>query len=112
MCLSGPINITKETYEIIPCENNIPSDRRADWLKWCRGQDPNLLNHHIIEDGVGSATVFNGHERQHDLLYTKANSYVSGQSVFLCSFFFLGGEGGQGRIFFFLFIFSWIELQV
>ena len=75
--------MSKETYEIIPCETNIPSDRAFDWLKWCRGVDPSLPNHRIIEDTEGSATVFNGHERLHDLRYTKANKYVSGQSGLL-----------------------------
>ena len=56
---------------------------------------------------MGSATVFNGHERQHDLLYTKANTYVSGQSVFVCSVpFGVGvGSGGVGDNFFFILIF-------
>ena len=63
----------------MPCEANVPADRRADWLKWCRGVDPTLANHRILRDGLGSRTLFNGHEMLTDLLYTKANTYVSGQ---------------------------------
>ncbi|KAL8609977.1 hypothetical protein ACOMHN_029470 [Nucella lapillus] len=77
--LPGPINITSDLHETIPCEQNLPKDRRGagDWGKWCRNVDPTLPNHRILHDGPGSATVFNGHTRMTDLRYTKSNTYIS-----------------------------------
>ncbi|XP_070573548.1 uncharacterized protein [Ptychodera flava] len=47
-----------------------------DWEYKCV-DETQLLNHRLIIDGPGSATVFNGHDVMIDLLYTRANTYVS-----------------------------------
>ncbi|KAK7494165.1 hypothetical protein BaRGS_00014638, partial [Batillaria attramentaria] len=73
----GPMVIASDTSEIVSCEANLPSDRHSDWKKWCRGMDPKQHNHRTVIDAPGSATVFNGHTRLFDLLYTKANTYVT-----------------------------------
>lgn len=76
--LTGPIVIAREYSETVLCDANLPSDRKSDWMKWCRGMDVNLPNHRVILDAPGSATIFNGHERLTDQLYTKANTFVAG----------------------------------
>ncbi|XP_070573546.1 uncharacterized protein [Ptychodera flava] len=47
-----------------------------EWKYKC-ADETTLPNHRLIIDGPGSATVFNGHEPLVDLLYTRANTYIS-----------------------------------
>ncbi|CAH1258771.1 JAG1 [Branchiostoma lanceolatum] len=54
------------------CEDFIPDE----WEHKCI-QQTTLPNHRAIVDGEGSRTVFNGHEPLEDMLYTRANTYVS-----------------------------------
>lgn len=69
--------------EVVPCLENLPHERAGqdDWGKWCRGVDPLLPNHLVIVDGPGSKTLFNGHTPLEDLMYTKANTFISGKQV-------------------------------
>ncbi|XP_078620549.1 uncharacterized protein LOC144887293 isoform X2 [Branchiostoma floridae x Branchiostoma japonicum] len=60
-------NTTKE-----PCHELLPDE----WENRCI-DEANLPNHRYIIDGDGSTTVFNGHTPFVDLLYTRANQYVS-----------------------------------
>ncbi|KAK3101942.1 hypothetical protein FSP39_007535 [Pinctada imbricata] len=73
----GPIsNATADILEIVPCKDNIPNDR-LDWELRCRGINAAIKNHREIQDGPGSRTVFNGHNPLNELLYTKANTFIS-----------------------------------
>ncbi|XP_035668224.1 uncharacterized protein LOC118410558 isoform X2 [Branchiostoma floridae] len=47
------------------------------WEQFKCGEQTPLPNHRWIVDGQGSRTVFNGHEPLVDMLYTRANRYVS-----------------------------------
>ncbi|XP_072034301.1 uncharacterized protein [Amphiura filiformis] len=47
-----------------------------EWQGRCVSDTP-LPNHRTIIDGEGSQTVFNGHTPFKDLLFTKANEYIS-----------------------------------
>lgn len=76
----GQIKVTSDKTEILPCSTVIPADR-DDWQRlYCVGVDPNTHNHRVIVDGPGSETVYNGHEFKTDLLYTRANQYISGDA--------------------------------
>ncbi|XP_019614832.1 PREDICTED: uncharacterized protein LOC109462715, partial [Branchiostoma belcheri] len=55
-----------------PCHELLPDK----WENRCVDES-NLPNHRYIIDGEGSATVFNGHTPFVDVLYTRANKYVS-----------------------------------
>ncbi|XP_070573748.1 uncharacterized protein [Ptychodera flava] len=55
-----------------PCLNFVPDE----WQFRCV-ETTELANYRIIVDGEGSACVFNGHTPYVDLLYTRANTYVS-----------------------------------
>jgi hypothetical protein len=73
------MNVSSDIMEVVACQDIIPNDR-TDWEKiHCVGVDPKFKNHRIIVDGKGSETVYNGHEFKFDLMYTRANRYVSGQ---------------------------------
>ncbi|XP_046562947.1 uncharacterized protein LOC124271840 [Haliotis rubra] len=73
----GPLaNVSLDVLEVTSCESVVPDDR-PDWEVRCRGVNSQLKNHRIIHDGTGSNTVFNGDEPLTDLLYTRANRYVS-----------------------------------
>nr|XP_006817933.1 PREDICTED: uncharacterized protein LOC100377080 [Saccoglossus kowalevskii] len=69
----GPINnaifdaVSHET-----CTEYVPDE----WENRCIEETP-LPNHRSIVDGFGSSCVFNGHETLVDMLYTRANKYVS-----------------------------------
>ncbi|XP_070573951.1 uncharacterized protein [Ptychodera flava] len=54
------------------CVDFVPDE----WENRCIEETP-LDNHRYVIDGSGSRTVFNGHEPLVDLLYTRANKYVS-----------------------------------
>ncbi|KAI8510725.1 hypothetical protein Bbelb_116410, partial [Branchiostoma belcheri] len=54
------------------CKDFIPDE----WEHRCI-QQTTLPNHRAIIDGEGSRTVFNGHQPLEDMLYTRANTYVS-----------------------------------
>ena len=76
----GQINITQDRLETIPCLDVIPDDR-DDWEeRFCDGVNPKTKNHRIVIDGQGSDTVYNGHTYKNDLMYTRANKYISGIS--------------------------------
>ena len=78
--LVGQINITQDRLETIPCLDVIPDDR-DDWEeRFCDGVNPKTKNHRIVIDGQGSDTVYNGHTYKNDLMYTRANKYISGIS--------------------------------
>ena len=78
--LVGQINITQDRLETIPCLDVIPDDRE-DWEeRFCDGVNPKTKNHRIVIDGQGSDTVYNGHTYKNDLMYTRANKYISGIS--------------------------------
>ncbi|XP_070574642.1 uncharacterized protein [Ptychodera flava] len=69
----GPIEAAsydQKTHE--SCIDFVPDE----WENRCIEETP-LDNHRYIIDGPGSKTVFNGHEPLVDLLYTRANAYVS-----------------------------------
>ncbi|XP_046574117.1 uncharacterized protein LOC124282192 [Haliotis rubra] len=73
----GPLaNVSLDVLEVTSCESVVPDDR-SDWEVKCRGVNSQTENHRIIHDGTGSKTVFNGDEPLTDLLYTRANKYVS-----------------------------------
>ncbi|XP_078660674.1 uncharacterized protein LOC144905141 [Branchiostoma floridae x Branchiostoma belcheri] len=55
-----------------PCHELLPDK----WENRCVDES-NLPNHRYIIDGEGSSTVFNGHTPFVDVLYTRANKYVS-----------------------------------
>ncbi|XP_070573744.1 uncharacterized protein [Ptychodera flava] len=55
-----------------PCLNFVPDE----WKFRCV-ETTQLANYRVIVDGPGSATVFNGHTPYLDLLYTRANTFVS-----------------------------------
>lgn len=77
----GQIRVTRDTTEVLPCSTVLPADR-DDWQRlYCVGVDPNTHNHRVIVDGPGSETVYNGHEFKTDLLYTRANQYISGEAT-------------------------------
>lgn len=77
----GQIRVTRDTTEVLPCSTVLPADR-DDWQRlYCVGVDPNTHNHWVIVDGPGSETVYNGHEFKTDLLYTRANQYISGEAT-------------------------------
>ena len=76
---TGQINITSDVLEVTACLDIIPNDRK-DWERRCVGINPTRKNHRIIIDGSGSDTVYNGHEFKTDLLYTRANRYISGKN--------------------------------
>ena len=76
----GQIKVRSDTTEILACSTILPSDR-DDWQRlYCVGVAPTTHNHRVIIDGPGSETVYNGHEFKTDLLYTRANQYISGKS--------------------------------
>lgn len=78
--ITGQIKVRSDTTAILPCSTILPSDR-DDWQRlYCVGVDPSTHNHRVIIDGPGSETVYNGHEFKTDLLYTRANQYISGKS--------------------------------
>ena len=76
--ITDQINITSDVLETMPCLDIIPNDRK-DWERHCVGVATSRKNHRIIIDGKGSNTVYNGHEFKTDLLYTRANRYISGK---------------------------------
>ncbi|CAH1249045.1 SELE [Branchiostoma lanceolatum] len=55
-----------------PCHEILPDE----WENRCV-DEASIPNHRAIIDGAGSTTVFNGHTPFVDLLYTRANKYVS-----------------------------------
>ncbi|XP_070572594.1 uncharacterized protein [Ptychodera flava] len=69
----GPID-NAEIDEVFheTCTEYVPDE----WENRCVEETP-LPNHRSIIDGPGSHCVFNGHEPLHDMLYTRANKYVS-----------------------------------
>ncbi|XP_072033446.1 LOW QUALITY PROTEIN: uncharacterized protein [Amphiura filiformis] len=71
--LPGPLaNVSDETFVHMACA----SFTHTKWERLCIPDTP-LQNHRIIVDGPGSGTVFNGHVDLTDLLYTRANNYLS-----------------------------------
>ncbi|XP_046562951.1 uncharacterized protein LOC124271844 [Haliotis rubra] len=73
----GPLaNVSLDVLEVTSCVSVVPDDR-PDWKDRCRGVNSEIKNHRIIHDGEGSKTVFNGDEPLTNLLYTRANRYVS-----------------------------------
>ena len=79
--LVGQIYITQDRLETIPCLDVIPDDR-DDWEeRFCDGVNPKTKNHRIVIDGQGSDTVYNGHTYKNDLMYTRANKYISGTII-------------------------------
>ncbi|XP_052081925.1 uncharacterized protein LOC127719726 isoform X2 [Mytilus californianus] len=75
---TGPIyNNTIDYLEWVDCSTKIiPSDRQ-DFLMWCRGENSAIKNHRVIQDGPDSLSVFNGPIFMNDMLYTRANNYIS-----------------------------------
>ncbi|XP_048258717.1 uncharacterized protein LOC124137708 isoform X1 [Haliotis rufescens] len=73
----GPLaNVSLDVLEVTSCESVVPDDR-PDWEVRCRGVNSQIKNHRIIHDGHGSKTLFNGDKPLTDLLYTRANRYIS-----------------------------------
>ncbi|XP_022100338.1 uncharacterized protein LOC110984441 [Acanthaster planci] len=55
-----------------PCVEFTPEE----WERRCIEDTP-LDNHRYVIDGPGSLTVFNGHEEQVDMLYTRINTFIA-----------------------------------
>ncbi|VDI54125.1 Hypothetical predicted protein [Mytilus galloprovincialis] len=70
------LNKTADYLEILPCLDLIPEDR-SDWKLLCKGVHPKIQNHRLIVDGPGSQTVFNGPTPMFDLMFTRANTFIS-----------------------------------
>ncbi|XP_048258676.1 uncharacterized protein LOC125384201 [Haliotis rufescens] len=73
----GPLaNVSLDVLEVTSCESVVPEDR-PDWKVRCRGVNSQINNHRTIHDGHGSKTLFNGGTPLTDLLYTRANRYLT-----------------------------------
>ncbi|XP_066264364.1 uncharacterized protein [Branchiostoma lanceolatum] len=69
----GPLkNVQYDETVKEPCHELLPDK----WENRCV-DEASIPNHRYIIDGEGSSTVFNGHTPFVDLLYTRANQYVS-----------------------------------
>ncbi|CAG2251012.1 unnamed protein product [Mytilus edulis] len=75
---TGPINNSTIDYlEFVDCSTKIIPTDRPDFLMWCRGENSAVKNHRVIQDGPESLAVFNGAIFMNDMLYTRANNYIS-----------------------------------
>ena len=71
------VNKTADYLEIVPWLDLIAEDDRPDWKMLCKGMHPQIQNNRLVVDGPGSQTVFNGPMPMSDLLYTRANRFIS-----------------------------------
>ncbi|PVD18248.1 hypothetical protein C0Q70_21774, partial [Pomacea canaliculata] len=74
----GPVNITTSYMEVVPCLENLPHERAGqdDWGKWCRVWT--LCFQPFGHSGWSwFQNLFNGHTPLEDLMYTKANTFIS-----------------------------------
>ncbi|XP_076085507.1 uncharacterized protein LOC143056307 [Mytilus galloprovincialis] len=75
---TGPIyNSTIDYLELVDCNAKIIPTDRQDFLIWCRGENSAIKNHRVIQDGPESLAVFNGPIFMNDMMYTRANNYIS-----------------------------------
>ncbi|VDI57617.1 Hypothetical predicted protein [Mytilus galloprovincialis] len=75
---TGPIyNSTIDYLELVDCNAKIIPTDRQDFLIWCRGENSAVKNHRVIQDGPESLAVFNGPIFMNDMMYTRANNYIS-----------------------------------
>ncbi|VDH98959.1 Hypothetical predicted protein [Mytilus galloprovincialis] len=75
---TGPIyNSTIDYLELVDCSTKIVPTDRPDFRIWCRGENSAVKNHRVIQDGPGSLAVFNGPIFMNDMMYTRANNYIS-----------------------------------